>query len=294
MPYVFHSPANRRDFLRVSMTALGTAAFGVRSALAADSARWAFVSDIHVPQDPTNEYRGFRPYDQFQTAVSQLVAAKPDGAVITGDLARLEGFPGDYANLKELLQPAAEQMPICMALGNHDDRENFYKAFDRFPGEKQSVKGKHVLVFEAPPVRFLIMDSNQYTNRVAGHLGKTQREWLQNYLQASDETPTLLFFHHTLGDGDGELLDVIRLFRIVQPFKKVKAIVFGHSHVYRYDVQDGIHLINLPATGYNFADSEPLGWVEAVMTAQGGDFTLRAFNGNREADGKTTSLSWRV
>ena len=74
---------------------------------------------------------------------------------------------------------------------------------------------------------------------------------------------------------------------------QVKAYVFGHSHTWKLTEKDGVHLINLPAIGYNFADAQPVGWVDSLLTAQGGEFTLHAFGGNREKDGKTVSLKWR-
>jgi 3',5'-cyclic AMP phosphodiesterase CpdA len=130
-------------------------------------------------------------------------------------------------------------------------------------------------------------------NQVAGLLGKAQREWLDRYLAAADPRPTVLFVHHTLGDGDGELLDADALFRIVRPYAKVKAIFYGHSHQYSFREERGIHLVNLPAVGYNFNDKEPVGWVDASFSPKGVELTLRAFAGNREQDGATTSLAWR-
>ena len=103
----------------------------------------------------------------------------------------------------------------------------------------------------------------------------------------------MLFVHHTLGDGDGELLDVQRLFELVQPQKKVRAIIYGHSHKYAFSQEAGIHLVNIPAVGYNFSDEEPVGWVDAFFTPRGVDLKLNAFGGNREGDGKTKSLTWR-
>ena len=40
----------------------------------------------------------------------------------------------------------------------------------------------------------------------------------------------ILFFHHSLRDEDGELLDIPRLFDLIKPIAKVKALVYGHSH----------------------------------------------------------------
>jgi len=256
-------------------------------------ARWAFLSDTHIPADVENTYRGFFPYQNLQKVVPDVVSARPDGVVITGDLARLTGEPGDYANLEKLLSPIAEKTKILMALGNHDNRENFVKVFDKNPDKKRPVRGKHVEVADAGPVRLIILDSMLYTNKVQGLLGKDKRQWLESYLNECDDKPAILCFHHSLGDGDGDLLDLPRLFSMIRPIQKVKAIIYGHSHVYEFSKFKGIHLINLPAMGYNFSDSEPVGWVEARLTAKGADFTLRTAGGNEDKDGSIKRLTWR-
>jgi len=254
---------------------------------------WAFVSDTHIPADVENHYRGFYPYQNLQKIVPGIASASLEGVTITGDLARLTGELGDYANLKKLLSSLAEKTPVFMALGNHDNRDNFLKVFTENPGEKQSVKGKHVVVVDKAPARLILLDSLLYANKVPGLLGKAQRQWLGSYLNQCDDRPTLLCFHHTLGDGDGDLLDVPRLFRMIKPIQKVKALVFGHSHAYGFSQFEGIHLINLPAIGYNFNDAQPVGWVEAHLRNQGGDFVLHAAGGNKDLDGHATQLTWR-
>ena len=75
-----------------------------------------------------------------------------------------------------------------------------------------------------------------YTStKLPDYLGKAQRQWLADFLAGSDDRPTVLFVHHTLGDGDGDLLDINRLYRLVRPHRKVKAIFYGHSHEYAID-----------------------------------------------------------
>ena len=260
---------------------------------AKEATHWAFLSDTHIPADVENNYRGFYPYRNLQTIVPEIASVSPQGVTITGDLARLTGEAGDYANLKKLINPLAEQTPIFMALGNHDNRDNFVKVFENTPVQKQPVKGKHVVVVHKAHARLIMLDSLLYPNKVPGLLGKAQRQWLESYLNKCDDTPTLLCFHHTLGDGDGDLLDVPRLFDMIEPIRKVKALVFGHSHVYGFSKFKDIHLINLPAIGYNFSDDQPVGWVEAQLRNQGGDFVLHAAGGNKDMDGQTTKLTWR-
>jgi len=300
MAEIFYKSMNRRTFIKTGLTAFGALATivtgcspGLRKS-EQKPARWALLADTHIPEDVNNNYRGFYPYQNLQKVVPDIISASPDGVVIAGDLARLTGQLGDYANLKELLIPIAEKRPVFMALGNHDNRENFVKVFDEIPGDKQPVEGKHIVVVNRPPTRLIILDSLFYVNKVPGLLGKAQRQWLEDYLKECDDTPTILCFHHTLEDGDGDLLDVPRLFSTIKPIRKVKAIVYGHSHEYKFSEFEGIHLINLPAVGYNFSDAEPVGWVQANLTAKGGDFTLHAIAGNKDKDGSVKKLAWRM
>jgi len=298
MAEIFLKSIDRRSFIKTSLAALGAiVTLDAASASAGGEksvARWALLSDTHIPADVENNYRGFYPYRNLQKVAKDIASASPDAAVITGDLARLEGKTADYANLKKLLNPVAEKLPVFMALGNHDDRRNFDKVFIEHPGRKQHIRGKHVVVVEKGPVRLIVLDSLLYANKTPGLLGKAQRQWLANYLKECDERPTMLCFHHTLGDGDGDLLDVPRLFDLVKPIRKVKAILYGHSHAYGFSRIEDIHLINLPAVGYNFSNAQPVGWVEAELAATGGKFTLHALAGNTEKDGSIERLKWRT
>jgi Icc protein len=255
--------------------------------------RWAFLSDTHIAGDPEDKYRGFFPYRNLQKTFTQIAADLPEGLVVTGDVARLTGQMEDYENFKKLLLPLAGQRPIYMALGNHDDRDHFLDVFENPVGHRQAVKGKYIVTVDAGPVRFILLDSLFSTNQTMGLLGKAQRTWLQRYLPTCDDKPVILFFHHSLRDDDGDLQDLPRLFDIIRPVPKVKAIVYGHSHEYGFSDFEGIHLINLPAVAFNFGDTQPVGWVEARLGHEGGEFVLHALGGNTDQDGRAKQLRWR-
>jgi 3',5'-cyclic AMP phosphodiesterase CpdA len=290
---------DRRSLIKVSLILVcAVLMLSANNSFGADKsanevARWALLADTHIRADANDNYRGFYPYRNLQKVVSEIISDLPEAVLIAGDLARLEGKQDDYVRLKSLLRPLEQKLPVFMALGNHDNRDTFSRVFTQAAGQKQAVAGKHVLVVEKPPVRVILLDSLLYVNKVPGLLGKAQRRWLQDYLAGSDNTPTILCLHHSLGDGDGDLLDVPRLFDMIEPIDKVKAILYGHSHRYKYSEYAGIHLINLPATSYTFSDAEPVGWVEARLTANGGHFILHAVAGNTEIDGKVKKLTWR-
>jgi Icc protein len=300
----------RRRFLHFSLTAVGgvvalrprwssaqeerkegSKSDGARSA--SRPTRWAFLSDTHIAGDSENNYRGFYPYRNLQKAFTQIAADLPEGLVVTGDIARLTGQMEDYENFQKLLLPLVGRRPIYVALGNHDNRGNFLDVFESPAGQKQAVQGKHIVTVDAGPVRFILLDSLFSTNETMGLLGKTQRTWLQRHLSSSDEKPVILFFHHSLRDEDGDLQDLPRLFDIIKPVAKVKALVYGHSHEYGFSDFEGIHLINLPAVAFNFGDDQPIGWVEARVGREGGEFVLHALGGHRDQDGRTKRLRWR-
>ncbi len=292
---------NRREFLAAGTAALATGAFGLPGCATKPSSyaptlasRWAFLADTHIAADPDDHSGEFYPHHHMAKVVEQVLADPPEGMVIAGDVARLRGLAEDYVQVRRLLSPLDGKVPIYMALGNHDDRANVLAEFADPPGRIQPIKGKHVTIVDAGPVRLVLLDSLVKVNETPGLLGKAQRDWLKTYLVESDETPLLLCFHHSLRDTDGDLLDSPRLFEIIEPVRKVKALVYGHSHDYLYAVHEGIHLINLPAVGYSFRSEMPLGWGEANLTARGGDFTLHAVAGNTGIDGQVTSLTWRT
>jgi 3',5'-cyclic-AMP phosphodiesterase len=292
-----HSRITRRRFLNVSLAAAGgVVALGAHRSSAGQEkkqARWAFLSDTHVAGDPQNNYRGHYPYRNLHATFGQIAEDLPEGLIVTGDVARLTGQMEDYENFKKLMIPLVGRRPIYVALGNHDDRDAFLDVFEGAAAPKPPVRGKHIVTVDAGPARFVLLDSLLKVNETPGFLGKAQRDWLQSYLRTGDNKPVILFFHHSLRDTDGDLLDSPRLFDLIKPISKVKALVFGHSHEYAFSDLDGIHLINLPAVGYNFGDSQPVGWVEAQFTDRGGTFVLHAVGGNRSMDGRTERLPWR-
>lgn len=295
MPALIQHPLSRRRFLQgTSLLAAGVIlrpAFGA-DADAREEVRLALFSDTHIPADPAEAYRGFRPVENLERVVPQIVTDQPAAAILCGDAARLRGLLPDYERLKSMLAPLVEACPVAIALGNHDDRTNFRKVFGSAHPGLQPVTGKHVMVLEWPRLRAIVLDSLLFVNETPGLLGKAQRLWLDRFLQDSDDRATVLFAHHPPDDGDGSLLDSDRLLRLIAPHTQVKALVFGHSHVRAHTELEGVQLINLPAVGYNFSDQQPVGWQTARFGKGGVDLTLHAVGGNPADDGKTLSLAW--
>jgi Icc protein len=296
MPALLQSRITRRRFLESAT--LGALVLGVGgiSARGADDAEKTFhialLSDTHLPADKEEAFRGFKPWENFTKITPEVVEAKPELIILNGDGARLEGKVADYEALQMLLKPMLDVAPVCIGMGNHDDRANFLTVFKAVAGEKQKVPNKHVMVIEHDLMRIAVLDSLLYTNKVAGMLGKAQRTWLADWLPTVKDRPVIIFVHHSLGDQEGDIADVERLFALLEPHPHVKAIFYGHSHKWVLGERQGIKLINLPAVGYNFGDGEPVGWVDAKFRKNGVELTMHALGGNMADNGKKFELKW--
>lgn len=262
----------------------------------ADStAHIALLSDTHIAADPNDTFRGFSPHANLRKVSDMVTNAHPDLLLINGDLARSKGEEQDYAALHSYIDPLSEAMPMIVTLGNHDDRDNARKSFLKLAGDRKPVVQKLVSVVDAGPCQIVMLDSLMITAISPGLVGKAQREWLAGYLAQPATKPVMVFVHHNPdGDSDGALLDADRLLAILRPAKNVKALFFGHTHVYSVSKTEGMHLINLPAVGYNFADGNPVGWVDSNFSRSGVTLTLHAIAGETKNDGQVTRLEWRV
>src|SRR6187549_3176214 len=125
-------PLSRRRFLRETLlagAALGLAPRGFSVETKADPDSWALLADTHINGDRAATSRGVNMAGHF-TAVARELTGLPRrcaGVVIVGDCAHESGQSPDYATFRDLVRPIREaQMPVHLALGNHDNRERFW------------------------------------------------------------------------------------------------------------------------------------------------------------------------
>jgi Icc protein len=292
MPIVY----DRRSFLKVMGSgAVVTAASRYVHAEPKAEVRWALLSDIHIAADNGDTYRGFHPHENLKTALGQVSAAPFDAMIVNGDLARQQGNPADYEVVSEHLDPVTEKLPVAITLGNHDDRKNARNALAKVNGDIQPVEKKFVTTIDVGPCEFILLDSLMVTNIAPGQLGNSQREWLAEYLRRNTGKPTVIFVHHNPdADDDNALTDAARLLEIAQAARNVKAIFYGHTHAWKHERRNDVHLVNIPAVAYNFKDTEPIGWTDAYFSAKGARLKLNAIGGNTSRNGEMLQLTWRA
>lgn len=286
MPFI----VDRRGFLKASLSAL---AFTGTLHAGDTSAHVALLSDTHISEDPSDSFRGFSPHENLKKVAEMVTKVHTELLIVNGDLARTNGHLTDYAAFNTLIDPMTDAMPMVASMGNHDDRANARKSLAKLAGDRQAIIQKLITVIDAGPVNFLLLDSLLVTGISPGLLGKAQRDWLTQYLSEPATKPLIVFVHHNPDAANDALLDADFLLSALRPVKNVKGLFFGHTHVYSLTRLDGLHLVNLPAVGYNFADGNPVGWVDSVFTKTGVSLTLHAIAGETKDDGKVTQLEWR-
>lgn len=285
-----------RMMLGSAALALGSTAVRTRAEDAAPP--WhAWLSDIHIAADPEFRAREQNMAANLRATVAEILAEtdRPRSVFIDGDLAYGTGQAGDYQTVLDLLKPLREaKLPIHLAMGNHDNRENFRAVLHAEPPPDTAIHDRHVSTVSAgKDLRIIVLDSLIKTNTTPGLLGEAQLAWLAKSLDAEPTRATILFVHHYLSTRPGALNDTPAFLELIEPRKQVKAVVYGHSHRWEYKESNGLHLINLPAIAYPFAADQPLAWARFQPTANGGDLTLRCIGGDRSKHGETIKMTWR-
>ncbi len=298
-------PLSRRQFLAQSLVAAGALVARPRRLAAASAAQgdphtWALLSDTHIAADRAKVNREVAMAAHLEAVVRDVLAQsrRPSGALINGDLALNSGETADYAAFAELIAPLrAAQIPLHLALGNHDHRERFWAALRDDATAKRPMADRQVAFVSAARANWFILDSLDKTNRTPGLLGEAQLAWLARELDAHADKPALVVTHHnpTLDPAKVSIIDETALYAVLRPRRQVKAHFFGHSHVWSIKPDEsGLHRINLPAVAYVFEPTQPSGWVIAQLEPRGIKLQLRCVDSARREHGESKELVWRA
>jgi 3',5'-cyclic-AMP phosphodiesterase len=293
-------PISRRGFL------LGTAA-AAASVIASSSAlgrvlpaagsvveRVALLSDTHISANPLVALVGKAKAGNLRRIVRNVLElpTKPACVVVNGDCAFGAGHRSDYARFFKLLNPFQEAgLAVHMAMGNHDDRDNFWHALPD-DARATSVRDRQVSLVPLQLADLYLLDSLDVTNKEPGRLGEAQLKWLAASLDARRHRPAVVFAHHP----PTRIRDQRNVLEVLSPRRQVKAMFYGHTHNWSVTRHrgDGLHLINLPPTSYVFDDTRPVGWVDLQLTARSATVGLVSLDPTHPQHAETHELRWRV
>ena len=321
MPFTL-PPIGRRHFVRGSLAALAGSLFSSREIFAkteSDPSSWILFSDTHIGADRALVSRNVNVSDNLAQCVKEALAAHSNaaGAFVSGDCALLNGQTADYENFGSLIKPMRDAgVPMHLMMGNHDDRANFATALSGI-NAPSPVEHRIVGIVESPLVNWFMLDSLDQTNKTPGWLREDQLTWLGKALDAHTDKPAIIVVHHNIVPlpekppvetdatkaaletakqqiGKGGLQDAEELLAVLRPRKHAKACIFGHTHAWSVLREaSGIHLINLPPTGYVFKQGMPNGWVHASLKKDSMTLQLNCVDPTHTQHHAKAELAWR-
>jgi hypothetical protein len=264
-----------------------------------DKHTFVFFSDTHITADSTLKNNNVNMADNLAACVRKLAAwpVKPAAVIVNGDLAFKNGQPEDYATFGRLIEPVRALAPLHLSLGNHDEREHFWSAFPQDAAKLKSVPQKQATVFASERANWFLLDSLDVTLATPGELDVAQLDWLNTELAARADQPAIIVAHHNLQTPGlvAGIKDSAALEELFARHRQVKAFVFGHTHNWNVmQHASGVHLINLPPTGYVFAKGRPSGWMRCTLARAGAEFELRSLDVNHPEHAQVKILSWRT
>jgi 3',5'-cyclic AMP phosphodiesterase CpdA len=259
---------------------------------------FALASDIHIAADASRVSRDVNMSAHLQQLGASLTGLKhrPSLLLIGGDLALDSGQSGDYEQVTRLLQPVRQAgVDVCLALGNHDHRENFRKIIP----ESGAAAGleHHVAFLRTPHVNWIVLDSLEKTLVTPGYLGTAQIDWLTGVLDANPRKPAMILVHHNPGtvNSIAGLKDTAALLQALRPRSQVKALFYGHTHTWSAtEDASGLWLVNLPPVAYVFRPADPSGWIEAAMASNHMRLKFHGLGPRHAVHGHELELGWRA
>jgi 3',5'-cyclic AMP phosphodiesterase CpdA len=188
------------------------------------------LSDTHIIQKSEKNLYGIDPSFRLTKALQSIRKNHNDAdmIVISGDLVdtpSLEAYETFFNLSKEC------QIPIYPIMGNHDDRELFFKFFPHLQND-----GFAQYIIKDKEFAFLFLDTN-VKGEPFGALCPKRLKWFQSSLESvSDKNIYIFMHHHPLPSGLYEMDRVANLknayefWNIVERYDNVKHITFGHLH----------------------------------------------------------------
>jgi 3',5'-cyclic AMP phosphodiesterase CpdA len=192
--------------------------------------KFIHISDLHLVA-PGEKLWGFDPLARLDACLADIVAFHGDASfcAISGDLTE-RGEIIAFEALKDRL--SRFPIPTYLALGNHDNRDNFLRVFGDSPRDEA---GFVQVAAEHGGISVLSLDTLKGPPSSAGLYGEDRRKWLRARLDDAKGKPVVIFMHHAPFDIGHELMDLIKLedgegFHKLLSGHNIKHIFFGHAH----------------------------------------------------------------
>ena len=223
----------------------------------------AQITDTHVRAGGRIAYGKVDTAAMLEAVVAHVNSLRPtvDIVIVTGDLTD-RGKPEEYGAVRFILEKLS--MPWHVVPGNHDDRDNFLRAFFDHEYLADSENFVHYAV-ENQPLRLIGVDTTN-AGEPHGFLPPERLKWLDECLHLAPCKPTMLFMHHPPFETGIRHMDVQNLlnaddlFAILSEHSQVLHVACGHVHRASETCIDGIAVSIAPNAAHSSTlDLDPNG-----------------------------------
>ncbi|MGN0151724.1 MAG: metallophosphoesterase family protein [Wujia sp.] len=241
--------------------------------------KFIHLTDTHIRKDYGNDAMGAvlgklqNPVSNLKKILAGINWNDTDFVIITGDLVH-EGTTEDYVFLKETVEAyVPDGKKVLYALGNHDEKNAFYEAFQGKEDDKPYYYMENIDGY-----RIIVLDS-AIPKTEAGTLTNEQCDWLKEILAEQSEKGSLVFLHHPVFWGGGqsfgmELTNGAQVLEILRD-SDVIAVFAGHTHSNGVNTKEGISqyvadsmAFSIEMRGENIAFTEYAGYETVEVTGQ--------------------------
>lgn len=211
----------------------------------------AQLSDLHIVRpgerliDGTDSAAALRACVQLINALSP----QPEVVVCSGDLAD-HGYYEEYINLSQILPDL--NAPYYLMPGNHDNRQALREAFSAHAYLRAATPWMQYVV-QLPGLRLLMLDTS-VPGAEHGSLGEGRLAWLQNELETSGATPSMIFMHHPPFATGHATMDVTvcregpQLEALLRQHAQAQGIACGHVHRCQFFTWAGKPCVTAPSS----------------------------------------------
>lgn len=225
-------------------------------------------SDTHIVAASSKPFMGLNAYQRAVEALEMVKAGNIDPAffVISGDLCH-DANVEDYQQLQAFVNDirVAFDVPVLLALGNHDRRIPFRTVFlgESAPTDADAYFHSQIIA----GVRVIVLDSHVPVGQAQGAIDPIQLRWLADQFAQDALTETLIVVHHPpfqtgMSWLDTHVLTDVDAVADILAGKPILGILSGHVHMNLMSALRGIPCV--AGTGLAFT-LDPLA-PEGVMT----------------------------
>lgn len=218
------------------------------------------VSDLHLLCDYAGssiasyvKAMGRTPTQSAEALFTHIKTAHPfaDFVLLTGDLAH-DGSEETYRLLRDMITEHLGGLPVYMALGNHDKRAPFYRAFG-LPGEGDAPYCHEEVIMG---YRFLFLDTSGNGKNIAC-IEDMQLDWLRDRIAAGAGDAFVVLHHPPVIAAESgrsiALLENAAELEILLAGSGLRGILAGHIHDAGSAQFADIPLYVAPAVGFGMS-----------------------------------------